>query len=154
MCDLISKVDIDLSHDTSDVSVLTPAIASASTSNDSIEAASQSTENIPKTIREKFYINIKVYDSNWSAQCLLCNKIQYDKKGVTSNVNRHVKTQHDKEYGEWLYQLNQSVNKDHKKYLIYLLKIMKQEKQHNPQNLFITIIIHDRFNYLNVLSKI
>jgi hypothetical protein len=117
MSDLILQVGSNASNDSSDVCILSPASVLSSTSDDSTESASQSQaiHNIPKTIRDKFYVNIKTYDTNWAGQCVLCNKIQYDKKGVTSNMNRHIKTQHDKEYQEWLVQLNEFNNKDQKK---------------------------------------
>ena len=44
-------------------------------------------DNIQKTIGDKFYVNITKYDTSWSGQCIVCGKIQYDSKGVTSNMN-------------------------------------------------------------------
>jgi hypothetical protein len=93
MSDLISQVDSHLSHDSPDVCVLSTVPVLSCTLADSTETTSQTTDSIPKTIRDKFYVNMKTYESNWSGQCILCNKIQYDSKGVTSNFNRHVKTQ-------------------------------------------------------------
>jgi len=93
MCDLISQVDNHLLHDSPDVCVLSTVPVLSCTLTDSTETTSQTTDSIPKTIRDKFYVNMKTYESNWSGQCILFNKIQYDSKGVTSNFNRHVKTQ-------------------------------------------------------------
>jgi len=90
MCDLISQVDSDLLHDSPDVCVLSTLPVLSCTVADSTETTSQTTDS---TIRDKFYVNMKTYESNWSGQCILFNKIQYDSKGVTSNFNRHVKTQ-------------------------------------------------------------
>ncbi|CAF4936087.1 unnamed protein product [Rotaria sp. Silwood1] len=115
MSDLISQVDSHLSHDSPDVCVLSIVPILSCTLADSTETTSETTDSIPKTMRNKFYVNIKTYESKWSGQCILCNKIQYDSKGVTSNFNRHVKTQHKQEYREWFAQLNQSINKDQKK---------------------------------------
>jgi len=115
MSDSISKVDSHLSHDSPDVFLLSPIAVHSSTLDDPTETTSQAIDNIPKTIRDKFYVNIKTYETNWSGQCMLCNKIKYDNKGVTSNINRHVKCQHGKEYQEWLTQLKQFDNKDQKK---------------------------------------
>lgn len=56
-----------------------------------------------------------MYDKNWSAKCLLCGKLQYDKKGVTSNIIRHIKTQHRKEHEQWSTQLDQFTNNNQKK---------------------------------------
>ncbi|CAF2850441.1 unnamed protein product [Rotaria sp. Silwood2] len=112
MSDLIPHVDVHLPPDSRDVRILSPVPVLFSTSDDSTETTSHTIVNIPKTVRDKFYVNIKTYETNWSGQCILCNKIQYDNKGVTSNMNHHVKTQHGKEYQEWLAQLNQSRNKD------------------------------------------
>ena len=41
--------------------------------------------------------------------------MQYDKRGVTSNINRHVKRQHEKEYQQWLSEIDQVKNKNQKK---------------------------------------
>ncbi|CAF5130990.1 unnamed protein product, partial [Rotaria sp. Silwood1] len=100
MSDLISQVDSHLSHDSPDVCVLSIVPILSCTLADSTETTSETTDSIPKTMRNKFYVNIKTYESKWSGQCILCNKIQYDSKGVTSNFNRHVKTQHKQEYRE------------------------------------------------------
>ena len=115
MSDLTSQVGISLVNDSDDVLVLTPIPATASTSTNSTERVSSTQENLPKTIREKFYVNIKTYQTKWCGQCTLCNKIQYDSKGVTSNLNRHVKNQHGDAYREWLNQLNDLHDKDQKK---------------------------------------
>ena len=45
-----------------------------------------------KTIRDKLYVNVTKYDTNWAEEGIVCGKIQYDSKAVTSNRNRHVKT--------------------------------------------------------------
>jgi hypothetical protein len=92
MCDIISQVDSHLSHDSPDVCVLSTVSVLSCTLADSTETTSQTTDSIPKTIRDKSYVNMQTYESNWSGSCILCNKIQNDSKGVTSNFNRHVKT--------------------------------------------------------------
>ena len=115
MGNLISPVGISLGNNSEDVPVLTHIPATASTSTDSTERVLSTNENLPKTIREKFYVDIKTYETKWSGQCTLCNEIQYDSKGVTSSLNRHVKNQHADAYREWLNQLNDLKDKDHKK---------------------------------------
>ncbi|CAF2425589.1 unnamed protein product [Rotaria sp. Silwood2] len=115
MSDLVSQADVHLPPDSPDVCILSPVPVLSSTSDNSTETTSQTIVNIPKTVRDKFYVNIKTYETNWSGQCILCNKIKYDNKGVTSNINRHVKSQHGKEYQEWLAQLNESSKKDQTK---------------------------------------
>ena len=47
--------------------------------------------------------------------CILCGETQCDTKGVTSNINRHIKTQHKKEYEEWCSQLHQFNDKNLKR---------------------------------------
>jgi hypothetical protein len=112
----VLQVSLDDTHDTSEICVLSPAsVRDFFPSNEPSEAAAESADNIPKTIRNKFYSNVNNYEKKWSAICTLCNKVQYDSKGVTSNMNRHIKTQHKKEYEEWCSQLHQSKNKSQKK---------------------------------------
>jgi hypothetical protein len=41
-------------------------------------------DHIPRAVRERFYTDVKIYDTNWSGRCNLCGKVQYDKRGVTS----------------------------------------------------------------------
>ena len=69
------------------------------------EAVSK-TQRVGKSIRDDFFTNITKNDKNWSGKCLVCDNIVYDNIGVTSNVNRHVKTHHQTEYNEWLNKLN------------------------------------------------
>ncbi|CAF4794697.1 unnamed protein product [Rotaria sp. Silwood1] len=130
MSDLFSQADVHLPPDSPDGCILSPVPVLSSTSDNSTETTSQTIVDIPKTVRDKFYVNIKTYETNWSGQCILCNKIKYDNKGVTSNINRHVKSQHGKEYQEWLTQLNESSNKDQKK--IYDLFIKNNETRTSP----------------------
>ena len=68
-------------------------------------------DNIQKTIGDKFYVNITKYDTKWSEQCIVCGKIQYDSKDVTTNMNRHMKTQHKAQYKRWIDQLNENSQK-------------------------------------------
>ncbi len=81
------QVDSQSPDNIPEISVLTPVAVLDFTSNDSIGSTSNSVDNIPKTVRDKFYTDIQIYDTNWSCRCVLCNKIQYDNKGVTSNIN-------------------------------------------------------------------
>lgn len=108
------ELDSLVSCDDLSVSPVTPSEIVDETSDDAPAGSSKPTDHIVKSIRNKFYRNIKFYESNWSAECVICHKAQYDKKGVTSNVNRHIKTQHTKEYKEWFSQLY-SKDKDQKK---------------------------------------
>ena len=109
MNETIVQLDNNLSDDSQDLYVLSsPAIpSSTSTPGEASSTKVCPLDNIPKTIKDKFYINITKHDTNWSAECVLCNKIQYDSKGVTSNMNRHVKTQHTSKYEKWINQLKQ-----------------------------------------------
>ncbi|CAF3794554.1 unnamed protein product [Rotaria sp. Silwood1] len=111
----ILQVGLDDAHDTPEICVVSPVSACDISSNSPSKAATESIDNIPKTIRNKFYSNIIFYEKKWSATCTLCGKIQYDSKGVTSNINRHIKTQHKKEYEQWCSQLHQFNNKTQKK---------------------------------------
>ena len=43
-------------------------------------------------IRDKIHENVTKYDTNWAEECIICDQIQCDSKGVASNTNRHVKT--------------------------------------------------------------
>ncbi|CAF1410417.1 unnamed protein product [Adineta ricciae] len=100
----------DKSFDNPEVSILLLPLTPTSQSQISSDLSSQNL-NLPdpaKNIRSQFYSDIKTYDTNWCATCLLCKKVQFDKKGVTSNTNRHVKSQHKKEYEKWVSQLNES----------------------------------------------
>lgn len=100
------------SFDDPEVSIVLPSLTINSQSRMSADPPSQDLPDPAKNIRSQFYSDIKVYDTNWCATCLLCKKVQFDKKGVTSNTNRHIKSQHKKEYEKWISQLNES-NKDH-----------------------------------------
>ena len=90
----------------SEISVALSASTSNSQSHTSSDESTRNSQDLSKKIRGQFFSNIKTYDTNWSATCILCKKIQYDKKGVTSNINRHVKTKHKEEYNKWISQLN------------------------------------------------
>ena len=65
---------------------------STSTPGESSVTTADTVDNIQKIIGGKFYVNITKYNTNWSEQCIVCGKIQYDSKGVTSNMNRHKKS--------------------------------------------------------------
>jgi hypothetical protein len=117
----ILSVDSQSPPDTAATSTLTPVPVLGLTSNDS--ATSDKIDNIPKTIRDKFYSNIKFYETNWSGECILCHKTKYDKKGVTSNINRHIKTQHRKEYDEWFSRLHEANKENQQKIPDMLSKI-------------------------------
>jgi hypothetical protein len=149
----ILQVGLDDAHDTPEIYVLSPASVCDVSSNDPSEVTAESIDNIPKTIRNKFYSNIKNYEKKWSATCTLCSKIQYDSKGVTSNINRHIKAQHKKEYEEWYSQLHQS-NKSQRKISDVLLKKIIYHKQERRPSLVIIIVIHVKFNYHKLLLSI
>ena len=110
-----SQMDHHLTDDIQEISVSSTAPASALVPNHSLEGTSEGIDNIPKTIRDKFYSDIVVHDKNWSAKCILCDKLQYDNKGVSSNIIRHIKNQHKKEYEQWSMQLRQLNNTNQKK---------------------------------------
>ena len=64
--------------------------------------------SIRKTARDQFFNGIVKNEKNWSAKCLLCGEVVLDNLGVTSNINRHVKTHHKTEFDHWSKQLNES----------------------------------------------
>ncbi|CAF4255308.1 unnamed protein product, partial [Rotaria sp. Silwood2] len=82
MSDLISHVDVQLPPDSRDVRILSPVPVLFSTSDDSTETTSHTIVNIPKTVRDKFYVNIKTYETNWSGQLL-----QHSDCSTTREVN-------------------------------------------------------------------
>ncbi|CAF3089987.1 unnamed protein product [Rotaria socialis] len=135
MNEIISQVDIDLSDDSPDVCVLSPASAPTSTSIEPNLTTSETDDSIPKTIRDKFYANIAKYDTKWSAECILCKKVQYDSKGVTSNMNRHIKSQHKAAYQEWMNQLDQLSNNDQKKISDIFIKRNEIKKKSSTSKL-------------------
>ena len=69
-----SQVDHHRADDIQEISVSSTASASALASNHSVEATGDSIDNIPKTVRERFYSDIVIFDKNWSAKCTLCGK--------------------------------------------------------------------------------
>ena len=103
---------LDLNDESPDVLLLSLSQACPTQSPDS---PSTTIDHVPRAVREKFYTDVKIYDTNWSGRCNLCGKVQYDKRGVTSNINRHVKRQHEKEYQQWLSEIDQVKNKNQKK---------------------------------------
>lgn len=143
------------SNNESDICVLSPVSATGVTSDNFATTIFISNDNIPKTVRDKFFLNIKTFEKNWSGECVLCHEIKYDKLGVTSNINRHVRTKHAKAYEEWSSELRSiDANNTQKKYRICLLEIVKQREQHYCRSLHILLIIHDKFNYLSLLLEI
>ena len=109
----ILQVGLDAVHDTPEICVLSPASICNTSSNSASKAAAESIANIPKTIRNKFYSNINIYEKKkWSVACILCRKTQYNTKGVISNINRHIKTQHKRKYEEYCSQLHQFNDKN------------------------------------------
>ncbi|CAF1482350.1 unnamed protein product [Rotaria magnacalcarata] len=136
MYEPISHDDIDLSNDSPDVCVLSPVSVSCSSSVESTAAPSQNIDNIPKTIKNNFFINITKYETNWSGECILCKKIQYDSIGVTSNMNRHVKSQHKTAYHEWINQLDQLSNKSQKRMSDVFMKTNETKRKSSNSKSF------------------
>lgn len=83
----MSKVNPGHTHDTSEIYIVSLASVCDGVSNDCREPIAQNVDDIPKTIRNKFYTNINIHEKKWSATCILCDKVQYDTKGVTSSMN-------------------------------------------------------------------
>ena len=114
MSTILVELDSLISCDDSDVSPQASTQLVGETLDEAPTASSKASDSVSKSIRDKFYCNVKFYQSNWSAECVICHKIQYDNKGVTSNINRHIKSQHANEYKDWFSQLH-SNSKDQKK---------------------------------------
>ena len=94
MSKTVPLVDDDVSNDSSEVFVLSSVSipCSTSTPDESSLTTPDTVDNIQKIIRDKFYVNVTKYDTNWAGECIVCGKIQYDSKAITSNTNRRVKT--------------------------------------------------------------
>ena len=77
----------------------TPIISISATSK-STEKLSANNQCLAKTVRDLFFIDIIKSEKIWSAKCLIYEETVFDSIGVTSNVNRHVKKNHQTEYNE------------------------------------------------------
>ncbi len=106
-------------------------------------------QRVGKSVRDNFFINVTKNETNWSAKCLICDDIVHDNIGVTSNVNRHVKTHHQTEYTEWLNKLN-SLDQQQPKLLDFVNKnsLPSSSKQlypagHQRQQAFHDAIVQD-----------
>ncbi|CAF1511795.1 unnamed protein product [Adineta ricciae] len=93
------------SNNDPDIFVLPLATPDGHLPDSSTTTKNGSTNSIARTIRDEFYINIKSFEKNWSGECRVCHEVKYDNLGVTSNINRHVKSKHVKEYEEWCAEL-------------------------------------------------
>lgn len=81
--------------------------SSSATSKSANELTSKS-QGCARTVRDEFFTNITKNEKNWSAICSICNETVFDNIGVTSNVNRHVKKNHQVEYNQWCQKMKQS----------------------------------------------
>lgn len=62
---------------------------------------------VAKTARDQFFTTVNKREENWSAKCSPCGEVVTDTIGVTSNLNRHVKTRHRVEFDQWSKQLSE-----------------------------------------------
>jgi hypothetical protein len=83
MDDSLIQIDAHQVHDISKISISLPRLILDSELNDSPEAATANSADIPKTIRNKFYSNIHTYDKNWSATRILCILYKYQRANRT-----------------------------------------------------------------------
>ena len=85
----------------------TPIITISATSR-STDELSVNNQCLAKTVRDQFFTDIIKSEKNWSVKCLICEETVFDNIDVTSNVNRHVKKNHQTEYNEWFQKSKQS----------------------------------------------
>ncbi|CAF4150410.1 unnamed protein product [Rotaria magnacalcarata] len=94
--------------DNSDSSSSSSSTTSLSATPKSKNELSSKNEYFAKTVRDQFFRDIIKNEKNWSAKCAICEETVLDNIGVTSNVNRHVKRNHQTAYNEWFQKLKQS----------------------------------------------
>ena len=144
------------SNNESDICVLSPVSATGVTSDNFHTTILISNDNIPKTVRDKFFLNIKTFEKNWSGECVLCHEIKNDKLGFTSNINRHVRTKHEKAYEAWSSELR-SIDANNTQKKISNMFARNSEATRTTllwKSSYILLIIHDKFNYLSLLLEI
>ena len=95
------------SNSNSSTTLYSSITTTSSTPIKSISATSKSTDELlannqclVKTVRDQFFTDVIKSEKNWSAKCLICEETVFDNISVTSNVNRHVKKNHQTEYNE------------------------------------------------------
>jgi hypothetical protein len=86
------------------------ASASSSTTIDRLNSTNNTNE-LKQSVVKKFFIDVEAKKPNsWHGKCSVCSRDIVDKYGTTSNFARHMKTNHEKIYEEWLSKKNANLD--------------------------------------------